>query len=90
MSLAYIRKTYCVPAKRGARITFCGIPGRIAGADGTCLRVRLRDCRWSTRIHPTWEVEYLSEPSAKVRPAVSPNIKVSIAEAGTGPDELSE
>lgn len=65
MSLDYIRKTYGVPAKRGARIRFTPskhetTEGVIVGARDQYLRVRFDNS--PTRIatlHPTWEVTYL-------------------------------
>jgi len=77
MSMEYIRKTYGVPAKRGARIEFTGsIGGRpqngtIIGTDGARLRV-LFDGEATRRIlHPTWSLRYLDveagdEPRAKL------------------------
>lgn len=57
----YIRKTYGVPAKRGARIRFCGKhEGTITSAVEGYIRVRFDDDDYSQRLHPTWEVEYLN------------------------------
>ena len=72
MSLAYIRKTYGVPAKRGARVEFqSDKPGHgpwrctITSADGAYLRLRRDgDTRtYPARFHPTWGLTYL-EPQA--------------------------
>lgn len=67
MSLEYIRKTYSVPAYRGALVLFdfrdgggrC--KGIITGSRGQYLRVRLENdpCRGPLTLHPTWNVEYL-------------------------------
>jgi hypothetical protein len=49
MSMQYIRKTYAVPAKRGAEIVYygggCDLVGVITGSSGA--------------LHPTWCVRYL-------------------------------
>jgi hypothetical protein len=58
--MAYIRDYYGVPAKRGARITFCARTGTVVGSRGQYLRVRLDDSEAEiTTVHPTWEVQYL-------------------------------
>lgn len=65
MTMAYIRKAYGVPAKRGMRIRFHGIgftwEGRILGSYGHLLRVNQegQPARWRTYLHPVWGVEYL-------------------------------
>ncbi len=62
MTKAFIRCTYGVPAKRGARIRYTdGVSklGTITSAKGSYLRV-LFDGEKNTRIiHPTWNVEFL-------------------------------
>jgi hypothetical protein len=65
MSLAYIRKTYGVPAKRGARVRFTPDTrdkphdGRIMSASGQYLRVKLEGYTRPCLCHPTWQLEYL-------------------------------
>jgi hypothetical protein len=63
MSMAYIRRTYKVPAKRGGRVryTWPSPPqtGTIVGARGPHLRIRLDGEKHSELYHPTWEIEYL-------------------------------
>lgn len=65
MSLPYIRKTYQVPAKRGARIIWTDLYGRkrpvvILSSDGCYLKVRPDgDKNGFWLLHPTWNIEYL-------------------------------
>jgi len=66
MSMEYIRKTYGVPAKRGARVRFTpdgnrhlSHEGVIVGARGAYLRVRMGDEKSAGTYHPTWEMKYL-------------------------------
>lgn len=70
MSMDYIRRSYGVPAKRGARVSFSGNIGRtpligtIIGSSGARLLV-LFDGEANRRVlHPTWELEYLKTPNA--------------------------
>ena len=73
MSMDYIRKTYGVPAKRGARIAYTGsvilgrVFGTIVGTQGAYLRVRMDDGHPGERVtmHPTWHVEYLETPATR-------------------------
>jgi len=69
MSMAYIRKTYNVPAKRGARVEYTGRgvvePGTIIGARDTRLRIRLDGHRNNGIFHPTWELRYLPATQAE-------------------------
>jgi len=59
MSMAYIRKTYNVPAKRGNSVRYEGmLVGVIVGSQGEYLRVRFGELGTLT-LHPTWRVEYL-------------------------------
>lgn len=56
-----IRDRYGIPAKRGMRITFQGVPCTITGTTRSQqhLRVRFDDGPKRTYpIHPTWEVAY--------------------------------
>ncbi len=65
MSMEYIRKTYNVPAKRGAEIMFrkceheTPIRGKIVGSKGQYLRVIFRGNLGIKTLHPTWMIEYL-------------------------------
>ena len=65
MSLEIIRRTYGVPARRGARIVYDGDAierhGVITSASGTYLRVHFDDEPKLRRhtLHPTWHVKYL-------------------------------
>jgi hypothetical protein len=67
MSLEYIRKSYGVPAWRGARIEYTGNgraePGTISGARGAYLRIRFDSGRKLGLYHPTWEIRYLDAPA---------------------------
>lgn len=65
MTLEYIRKTYGVPAKRGGRIVYTGstkgpLIGTIIRGGDSCLVVRLDGYPQVVRLHPTWEIQYLS------------------------------
>lgn len=67
MSMQYIRDYYGVPAKRGARIRFTGRSdgvaqeGVITGTRNAHIRVRFDGDLCTSRLHPTWEVEYIEE-----------------------------
>lgn len=65
MSMAYIRKTYGVPAKRGARVEYTGCGKKMAGtirsAHGGHLRIQLDGQKHAGNYHPTWELRYLAE-----------------------------
>ena len=69
MSMDYIRRTYGVPAKRGASIRFDGvfgehgIHGTVIGALGPYIRVRMDNTGLIWTLHPTWMVEYLKTPN---------------------------
>lgn len=66
----WIRRNYGVPAKRGGRVRlgrafgplFGGKTGTITSADGQYLRVRVDTPvdHKPLRLHPTWELEYLT------------------------------
>jgi hypothetical protein len=68
MSMDYIRRTYGVPAKRGARVAYTGSGkrqlGEITGADGAHLMIRLVGSQHSLPYHPTWEIEYIDQQEA--------------------------
>ena len=63
MSMAYIRRTYGVPAKRGARIEYAAHeppkPGTIVGSKGAHLRIRLDGQKQIKTYHPTFLINYL-------------------------------
>lgn len=63
MSLQYIRDTYGVPAKRGARVEYSGngtaIQGTITSSRGPHILVRLDGDDFSMQFHPTWKMHYL-------------------------------
>jgi hypothetical protein len=63
MSMEYIRKTYDVPAKRGARVEYTGskfpMLGTIKSADGAHLWILIDGAKIATRFHPTWKMRYL-------------------------------
>jgi hypothetical protein len=71
MPLAYVRKAYGVPAKRGGRIIYDGDGGiakvgTIMSASGAYLRVHFEGEPRLRRhtLHPTWHVKYLTPPAA--------------------------
>lgn len=59
MSLEWIRQQYNVPAWKGRGIEFDGKPGRIVGANGPHLRVRIEGYRYPVTCHPTWRIKYV-------------------------------
>lgn len=65
MSMAYIRKWYGVPAKRGMRVRYNGEGklkaelGTITSACNLRLRIRLDGHKRSYIFHPTYGLEYL-------------------------------
>ena len=63
MSMQYIRNTYGVPAKRGARVEYTGeispTVGTIVGTEGARLRIRMDGETYTGIYHPTWEMRYL-------------------------------
>ena len=69
MSMDYIRRTYGVQAKRGARVEFSGrhdgpVRGTIVAAKHGHLVVRFDGKSYTSRLHPTWLVRYLESPGA--------------------------
>ena len=61
--MEYIRATYGVPARRGARVVYTGDPkgprrGTIVGTSGPHIRVRLDGGDRAGKYHPTWEMTY--------------------------------
>jgi len=66
VSLAYIRRTYGVPAKRYGRVRFLdgkAREGTIVKARGHYLRVRFDGEYIPRTLHPTWRIEYLKTPN---------------------------
>lgn len=67
MSFDYIRRAYNVPAKRGARVRYTGcgqnVEGTIKSAKNGHLMIILDGTKHTRPFHPTWEIEYLKEPS---------------------------
>jgi hypothetical protein len=71
--MEYIRKTYNVPAKRGARVEYSGDEtakfiqgflytprkGTIVSARGGYVRVRFDNSTLVQAFHPTWRIKYL-------------------------------
>lgn len=66
MSMEYVRRTYGVPAKRGARVTADGRPGAITSADHR-LRILLDGDKHPTIWHPTWRIDYLDGRGERAR-----------------------
>lgn len=67
MTMAYIRKSYLVPAKRGGRVEYTGEGpdkpelGTITSARGARLMIRLdKSPRFPLPFHPTWRLRYLA------------------------------
>lgn len=71
MSMAWVRKSYGVPAKRGARVRYTGEGrdkpeyGTITGTRSGHLLIRLDGVKISFPFHPTWELEYLQPPATR-------------------------
>lgn len=65
MTMAWVRKNYSVPAKRGGRVEYTGgkTPefGTIIGTRGPHLRIRLdgMDYTHPLPFHPTYKLRYL-------------------------------
>ena len=56
--MAYIRRYYAVPAKRGMQVAVDGRTGVIVGARYAYLRIRFDDDYSIGVAHPTWRVVY--------------------------------
>lgn len=66
MSMDYIRRTYNVPAKRGAKVEYLASDGElvkatIVGSSNGRLLVRLGSNKHTTLMHPTWALKYLPD-----------------------------
>ncbi|WKN20867.1 hypothetical protein [Azotobacter vinelandii] len=63
MSMAWVRKTYGVPAKRGMRVLYTGDGrreyGTIRSAKGGHLSIQLDGVGHTMPFHPTWRLEYM-------------------------------
>lgn len=66
MSMAYVRRTYGVPAKRGGRVLYTGCGerefGTIRSASGGRLNIQLDGIKHTMPFHPKWELAYVATP----------------------------
>lgn len=64
-AMEWIAKTYCVPAKRNARVEYTGggspQHGTIVGANGPHLMIRLDGETRPRPYHPTWKLRFLEQ-----------------------------
>lgn len=64
MSMAWVRRSYRVPAKRGGRVEYSGEGkaelGKITSARGGRLWIRLDSVKHPMPFHPTWKLRYLA------------------------------
>lgn len=62
MSMAWVRKSYNVPAKRGMRVLYTGCGrsefGTIRSARCGRLKIQLDGVKHARPFHPTWELHY--------------------------------
>jgi hypothetical protein len=73
VSMDYIRRTYGVPARRGARVQYDGVTvgqppllGTITSATNSGhIRVRFDGERRTHKLHPTWALVYLKTPNVR-------------------------
>jgi hypothetical protein len=71
MGMAWVRKYYRVPAKRGGRVEYTGEGphkpelGTITSVRSGRLMVRLDGHKLSYPFHPTWALRYLDAPSSR-------------------------
>ena len=82
MSMDYIRRTYNVPAWRGARVQYDGVTlgqppllGTVTGSKGALLRVRFDGERRTHILHPTWALVYLKTPNAEFNGPPAPLVE---------------
>jgi hypothetical protein len=59
--MKYIRDTYHVPAKRGMRVEANGHLGRIVGAPGGYLKIKIDMHKKPELYHPTWHMIYFTD-----------------------------
>ena len=72
MSMDYIRKHFKVPAKVGmsVEIVRAGLPpliGKITGSCGDYLWIKANGAPRSIAYHPTWDLNYITTNSTKVK-----------------------
>jgi hypothetical protein len=68
MSMAWVRKYYSVPAKRGGRVEYTAKWndqtrsrfGTIRSASNGRLNIQLDGEKHASQFHPTWELRYLT------------------------------
>ena len=69
MSMEYIRRTYGVPAKRGALVEFTNgsycLAAAIARSDGHYIWLRDAAGRITGPYHPTWGMKYLDGDASR-------------------------
>jgi len=62
MSMAWVRKAYGVPAKRGMRVVYTGsgapVSGTIRSACTGRLKIQMDGFNSTKSYHPTWELHY--------------------------------
>jgi ribosomal protein L21E len=58
-SLEYIRKYFGVPAKMGTRVKYEGKTGRITGATGEYIKIKMDGEKKSYCYHASWKIEYM-------------------------------
>lgn len=67
--MAWIRKNYRVPAKRGGRVEYTGEGepelGTIRSASGGYVHIQLDGVKHTMPFHPTWELNYLDSSPEK-------------------------
>ena len=52
MSLEYIQEYYGVPAKKGGKVTYKGVPGKIVGYSGPHIKIKLEGESKGRPYHP--------------------------------------
>ncbi|RRH98058.1 hypothetical protein EH240_19875 [Mesorhizobium tamadayense] len=69
MSIAWIRKSYNVPAKVGGRVEYTGDGksefGTITSATNGRLNIRLDRFKHPMPFHPTWKLRYLDSEATQ-------------------------
>ncbi|KAF1698315.1 hypothetical protein CSC62_05240 [Pseudoxanthomonas jiangsuensis] len=63
--MAWVRRNYRVPAKRGGRVLYTGCGraeyGTIKSASNGRLNVQLDGVKHTMPFHPTWELSYIPD-----------------------------
>ena len=71
--MAYIRKRYGIPAKRGMTVVYTHtnppLRGRITSAD-RYVNVRFDGLSHSVPLHPTWRILYLDDNGDTIWPRI--------------------